>query len=228
MEVRWNYRGYGIGEVDPFVWTGGLAVAGSGPPSLADTAALRQWLEGLGPWAPLVFMALMATAIVVSPLPSLPLDVVAGALFGPVLGTVYAVTGATAGATVAFLLARGLGGRLLERLVGGHASFCRRCSTRIMFWVVLVSRLVPVVSFDLVSFGAGVTSMSLGAFVLATAVGMVPLTALYVSAGGVLVPAEGWSLVAGAGVVALMLLLPRLVERFGPARLRRMLRHAQH
>ncbi len=59
-------------------------------------------------------MGVMATAVVVSPIPSLPLDIAAGSFFGPLLGTLYAATGALAGAVLSFLIARLLG-RWIER-----------------------------------------------------------------------------------------------------------------
>jgi len=71
-------------------------------------ARIEQRLRSAGPLAPLLFVLLMAAAVVL-PIPTFPLDVLAGQVFGPVLGTLYAVTGATLGAMVSFLLARWLG-----------------------------------------------------------------------------------------------------------------------
>jgi uncharacterized membrane protein YdjX (TVP38/TMEM64 family) len=59
--------------------------------------AVSDWLSGLGPWAPLMFVFLMATAVVVSPIPSVPLDIAAGLAFGLLWGTVYVLIGAEVG-----------------------------------------------------------------------------------------------------------------------------------
>ena len=65
-----------------------------------------EYVHAWGSAAPLVFMAMMAAAVVVSPIPSLPLDLAAGAAFGPFLGTLYAVVGAEVGAVISFLIGR--------------------------------------------------------------------------------------------------------------------------
>ena len=51
--------------------------------SLFPEERIRSWLEATGPFAPLVYMGIMASAVVISPIPSLPLDVLAGVFFGP-------------------------------------------------------------------------------------------------------------------------------------------------
>ena len=94
--------------------------------ALGDEQALRDGIQRLGIWGPLGIILLMTTAIVMSPIPSGPIALVAGAAFGPVWGTVYIVIGAEAGAIIAFWIARCLGfeavqhwskaGPLLERL----------------------------------------------------------------------------------------------------------------
>jgi len=144
--------------------------------SVFDPERLQPWIDAAGPLGPLVFMLIMALAIVVSPIPSLPLDILAGQLFGPLLGTLYAAAGALLGAMASFLIARALGRELIARFLGGHINFCRRCSNRLLTKLVFVSRLVPFVSFDVVSYGAGLTAMSPGRFGIATFLGMLPLT----------------------------------------------------
>ena len=70
--------------------TGALSV-------LTDKQALREWVDGLGVWGPLAIIFMMITAIVMSPIPSGPIAMVAGAIYGPVWGTAYVVIGAEAG-----------------------------------------------------------------------------------------------------------------------------------
>jgi uncharacterized membrane protein YdjX (TVP38/TMEM64 family) len=176
---------------------------------------IRVLLEGAGLYAPMAYMFLMALAVVVSPIPSLPLDMAAGAFFGPILGTLYSVVGALAGAVVSFLLARFLGRELIERFLGGHINFCTRCSDRILTKIVFLSRLIPVVSFDVVSYGAGLTNMSLGRFALSTFLGMIPLTFLYNYSGSVLVFGKGLAVGLGMVMVGLLFLVPRWIEKRG-------------
>lgn len=190
---------------------------------LWEAGRLEAFSEELGPAAPLFLMAAMALAVVVAPLPTFPVSAAAGALFGPWFGALYAVTGALAGAVAAFLIARLLGADLIARWTGGHVLFCRQCSDRMLFGVVFAARLVPVVSFALVSYLAGLTAMSLSAFALATLFGMLPMTFVYVGLGASLQVGPVWFAVGGLAAVVLLFVLPVLVERYDFLGLRRLL-----
>ncbi len=173
---------------------------------------IQEWLADAGIFAPLFYILVMAAAVVISPIPSLPLDIAAGAFFGPVQGTIYSVAGALLGAVISFLIARLLGRELIERFLGGHVNFCESCSNRLLTKVVFFSRLLPVVSFDVISYGAGLTKMSLKHFSLATLLGMIPLTFLYNYSGSVLVFGRGMAFLLGIGMVVLFFLMPRWLE----------------
>ena len=155
--------------------------------SYFSTERIRGWLQAAGPFAPLLYMAVMGAAVVVTPIPSLPLDIMAGAIFGPLLGTLYSALGALSGAVISFLIGRYLGREIVERFVGGHIHFCAQCSNRLLVKVVFISRLIPLVSFDIVSYGAGLTKISVGKFALVTFLGMLPLTFVYNTFGSVFV-----------------------------------------
>lgn len=144
---------------------------------------ITQWLSEAGPLAPIVFIGLMALAVVISPIPSLPLDIAAGAAFGPLLGATYAVIGAEIGAITSFLIGRALGGEVLIRLLHINVTFCEKCSDKHLAIFVFLSRLVPIFSFDLISYGAGLTNMSIRVFALVTFVGMIPPTLALTYAG---------------------------------------------
>lgn len=184
-------------------------------PAALTPERITVFLESTGMWAPLVFVGAMALAVVVSPIPSLPLDIAAGAFFGWLGGGLLAVLGATLGAVASFAIARWLGREFVERIVGGHVSFCAECSDHLLTGAVMGSRLIPVLSFDLVSYGAGLTAMSLPRFALATAIGTAPLTFLYTWAGP-----QIWSRIVDWGwlaipVVGAFLLVPRWLEKRG-------------
>jgi uncharacterized membrane protein YdjX (TVP38/TMEM64 family) len=195
--------------------------------ALLTQERIHGWVEGAGTLGPLLFMASMALAVVVSPIPSLPLDILAGQLFGPILGTLYAAIGALLGAVISFLIARLLGRELIARFLGGHINFCRYCSDRLLTKLVLVSRLIPFVSFDVVSYGAGLTAMSVGRFSAATFVGVLPLTFVYVSYGSVLLDNRVLAWVGGSLMVILFFLVPRWIERNNLLGLRRYFQHEE-
>lgn len=194
-------------------------------PHALNPVVIRDGLGRVGPFAPLVLILLMAMAVVVSPIPSLPLDLAAGATFGPWLGALWAVLGGLLGALASFGIARWLGRELVARLLGGHIQFCTHCSDRLLTRVVFLSRLLPFVSFDLVSYGAGLTKMSPGRFALATGLGMIPVTLLYTYSGYAFTFGPGVSLALGLLFVALFFLLPRWIEKHDLFSMRRHFEH---
>jgi uncharacterized membrane protein YdjX (TVP38/TMEM64 family) len=176
---------------------------------------IQLWLAEMGKIASLFYILAMAIAVVISPIPSLPMDIAAGAFFGPLLGTIYSVAGALAGAIISFILSRFLGREFIERFLGGHINFCTSCSDRLLTKIVFISRLLPIVSFDIISYGAGLTKMSLKKFVIATFFGMIPLTFIYNYFGSVLVFGKRLTLFLGIILVFLFFLIPRWLERRG-------------
>jgi len=143
-----------------------------------DIAALERWIQEAGIWAPLLFMAVYAVAAVLF-LPGTLLTLAGGALFGPVLGTFYNLTGATIGATLAFLIARYLvsdwvaertGGRLKQLINGVEGEGWR---------FVAFTRLVPLFPFNLLNYALGLTRIKLSHYLLATYICMLPASIAY-------------------------------------------------
>jgi uncharacterized membrane protein YdjX (TVP38/TMEM64 family) len=172
-----------------------------------------QWLSDAGPLAPLLLIVSMAGAVVIPPIPSLPLDLAAGAAFGPFLGTVYAVLGAELGAIGAFLIARAVGREALSRYLKADAVFCQMCTDHQLMGLMFFARLIPVFSFDVVSYGAGLTNVSLKTFALATLFGMIPPTFAFTYLGSSVVSAQWPLIVTGILMVVFFLLMPKLLAR---------------
>jgi uncharacterized membrane protein YdjX (TVP38/TMEM64 family) len=160
---------------------------------ISDKAALRPVIERLGIWGPATIVALEAIAIVASPLPSAPVALVAGAVYGALLGTVLVVVGAVLGAVTAFVIARCLGFEVIKRWGAAERyldALSRDHSQRWLMGAVLISRLLPFVSFDAVSYVAGLTPLAFWRFTLATLAGVVPVSFLLTFAGETLIEAN--------------------------------------
>jgi uncharacterized membrane protein YdjX (TVP38/TMEM64 family) len=146
---------------------------------------LREWVEGFGIIAPLVFMAIFVVAAVAF-LPGSPLGLLAGLVFGPIWGTVWALTGATLGATLAFLAGRYAFRDMVESWVENSAQV-RRLDEGVEkhgWRMLVITRLVPVFPFNLQNYAYGLTKIKLGTYVLVTATCMLPGTIAYTFAGG--------------------------------------------
>jgi len=148
---------------------------------LSDPEALAAIIETIGPVAVVLLLAL---AVVVSPIPSGPVAMAAGALFGTWEGGTFTALGAVLGAVIAFSMSRTFGYRPLS---GSSIPLARwitrpRSEYRLAL-LVLGSRLIPFISFDAVSYIAGLTTMRLRSFAVATTVGVLPASFAFAALG---------------------------------------------
>ena len=143
------------------------------------------WVDGLGPWGPVAFVAGYVVATVAF-VPGSLLTLGAGAIFGLVRGTVFVLAGATLGASAAFLVSRYLARGAVERRLAGNARFAAidRAVGAQGRKIVILLRLSPVVPFNLLNYALGLTRVRFRDFVIAS-VGMLPGTLLYVYYGKV-------------------------------------------
>ena len=141
---------------------------------LWDAQYLRSTIESFGLLGPGIIISLMIIAIVLSPLPSAPIALAAGAAYGHTEGTIYIVLGAEIGAIIAFCLARYLGKDYLHHKFGDHLTKGLLGSQHYLMGVVFVSRLMPFISFDMMSYAAGLSNLSFVRFAIATLAGIIP------------------------------------------------------
>ncbi len=184
---------------------------------LSTTGILEQWLNGpalrrriveLGPLGPFLIIALMAGAIVINPIPSAPIALASGAVYGHTFGTIYVVAGAEIGALIAFGIARLLGCDLLPRLCRSRDSLKLLGSQNMLTGIVFVSRLLPFVSFDLVSYAAGLTALSTWRFALATLAGILPASFLLAHFGAEMASADTQRILISVVALGTLTLIP--------------------
>ena len=146
--------------------------------TIMDGSGLKKQIMELGWLGPFAIISLMTLAVVLSPIPSAPIALAAGAVYGHTWGTVYVLAGAEAGSLIAFTIARLLGYKVMQKWLGEHLSFGRLGTQNMLMGMVFVSRLLPFISFDLVSYAAGLTKLSFWRFALATMAGIIPASFL--------------------------------------------------
>ena len=135
-----------------------------------DAAALQQWVEQAGMAAPLLFMTIYALATVLF-MPGSVMTLAGGALFGPVLGTFYNLTGATIGAALAFLIARYLASEWVEQKTGGRLKRLKEGVEREGWRFVAFVRLVPLFPFNLLNYALGLTRIPFWHYVVTSYAG---------------------------------------------------------
>jgi uncharacterized membrane protein YdjX (TVP38/TMEM64 family) len=142
------------------------------------------WIEGAGPIGPLVFFFLYIAACLFM-LPGSILTLGAGAVFGVVNGSLLVSISSTVGATAAFLVGRYLAREMVARRISGNATFSAiDNAVAAEGWkIVGLTRLSPVFPFNLLNYAFGLTRVSLRDYMLASWIGMIPGTVMYVYLG---------------------------------------------
>ncbi|WP_085869366.1 TVP38/TMEM64 family protein [Pseudoruegeria aquimaris] len=184
--------------VAAWLWFSGAA------PFALTRETVAEWVARAGLFGPLLVIGLMMAAVVASPIPSAPIAVAAGAAYGHGLGTVLVAIGAELGALIAFLIARWLGHDALRKWFGERLDMGLLGSQNVLMVTVFTSRLMPFVSFDMISYAAGLTRLHLWRFAVATLAGILPASFVLAHLGGEIAGAEARG--AGLAVIGLGLL----------------------
>ena len=138
---------------------------------------IRSW----GVAAPLMSVLLMTAQAIVAPLPAFLVTAANGMVFGSFWGALISWIGALMGALTSFYIARLFRNVALRKIVRNQKTveFIRHAGEKRGFYVILISRLLPFISFDIISYMAGLSGIRPWAFILGTALGMLPATIIY-------------------------------------------------
>lgn len=138
------------------------------------------FFRGLGApwWAPAAFVAAYALGTTLGA-PGTLLTFAGGAIFGVAWGSGWNWLGASLGAVLAFVAARTLGRGFVARVLRGRAASLDQRIGAHGFRTILTLRLIPLIPFNGLNFGAGLTRVSLRDYALATAIGIIPGTVIY-------------------------------------------------
>lgn len=152
-----------------------------------DVDLARGYILGFGMWAPVVSFLLMILQSIAAPLPAFIITFANAGLFGWVKGALLSWTSSMAGAALCFFIAKFYGRTVVMKLTGKYAldsvdDFFDRYGK----YTILIARLLPFISFDIVSYAAGLTSMSFFSFFVATGIGQLPATIIYSYIGSML------------------------------------------
>lgn len=152
-----------------------------------DFTVVRDFIDEYGTYAMLVSAALMVFQSVMAPLPAFLITFANANLFGWWQGAILSWSSAMLGAVVCYYISRILGRDIVEKLTSKAGlesvdEFFKKYGKH----SILIARLLPFMSFDLVSYAAGLTSMTFIPFFIATGLGQLPATIIYSYVGGML------------------------------------------
>ncbi len=199
----------------------GLAIAGSTLPLQEPLEQMDDFIAGMGPWAPAIYILAYIAATLLM-IPGSLLTPIAGFSFGLVKGTIIVSIGSTAGAALAFLLARYLARRRISRILERHRYLAAidKALEQGSWKTVALMRLSPAIPFNLQNYLWGLTPVRFSTCVLASWISMLPGTFLYVYLGFIPRKATGmdpleWILLGGGLVATLVAIIyiTRLARR---------------
>lgn len=153
-----------------------------------NVESAKDYILSFGIWAPIISFLLMILQSIAAPLPAFIITFANAGLFGWWQGAILSWVSAMVGAILCFYISKLLGREAVEKMTSKFAlesvdDFFERHGK----YAILIARLLPFISFDLVSYAAGLTSMGFWSFFWATGIGQLPATIIYSYVGGMLV-----------------------------------------
>jgi uncharacterized membrane protein YdjX (TVP38/TMEM64 family) len=178
-----------------------------------DPAVMLQSIRDLGVAGKLIYAGILVLAVVVSPIPGTPLTVAAGAVWSPVTAGFYGTLGVFVGSLLAYFLGRTLGRSIIQALSGKTIHLSMHRGEVYIGWLLFFSHLLPIVPFDLMSYGAGMIRLTFPLYALATLLGTIPGTFLlaHLGASFVISPWVGGAI--GVLAVVLLVVVPWQIRR---------------
>ncbi len=183
-----------------------------------DIHLIQQFIEDSGTAAPLLFILIYIVSTVLF-LPGSLLTLLGGALFGPVLGTFYSLTGATLGAMLAFIIARYIASDWVAQRSAGRMQQLIRGVENEGWRFVAFTRLVPLFPFNLLNYALGLTKISFSQYSIATYIFMLPGALAYTYLGyiGKEAATGGEDLIQKAllalALLAIVAFIPRIIQQ---------------
>ena len=145
---------------------------------------IRSFVFGFGDYGPLVIVLAQIITAVFAPLPNSAVTIVAGMIYGTTGGALYSLGGGIIGALVTYQLAKSLGRDFVMKLLTKkELGIVDKFFEHHGFKTIFLMRFLPTISFDAVSYAAGLTKMKKTPFVTATLLGMIPSTLIYAYLG---------------------------------------------
>lgn len=148
--------------------------------SAGNVERITERLRGFWPWTPVVSLLLLTVETIIPPLPAWPMLIANATIYGIWGGIALSWLGGLMGAISTFWIARTFGRSYVERrLKPEHLKAVDSVSRDKGFIILLLARIFPLTSLDILSFLAGLSSITFPRFLLATAIGLVPSVSTY-------------------------------------------------
>ena len=177
-----------------------------------DVMNTKTYINSFGMMAPVVYI-IMFTLVPLTLFPDSILAVSGGMVFGVFYGTIYTIIGALFGATLSFFIARFLGRGIVNKLVHNKGKWFEDGVEKRGFLIILALRLIPLVPFDIISYGAGLSKIKFKDFFAASAVGIIPGVIVFTNLGDKSLKVTSPEFIAALGMLILLLLISYFMKK---------------
>lgn len=174
--------------------------------------SVRNYICSFGILAPIIYIA-MFTIVPLTFFPDAVLAVAGGMVFGLGLGTLYTIIGAVCGGTLSFFISRTFGRGLVEKLIKGKAEWFEDGIEKRGFLFIFILRLIPLIPFDVISYGAGLSKIKYKDFALSTSIGIVPGVLVYTNLGDKSGNLFSVQFLGAALILALLIILSYFIKK---------------
>lgn len=143
---------------------------------------IKTYIDSYGSFAPIVYIIMFAL-VPLTLFPDSVLAIAGGFVFGLYKGYIYTAIGALIGATISFYISRKLGRNIVKKFTKNKLDNIETMVNTKGFSIILLLRLIPLFPFDVISYGAGLTSVKYKDFILATFLGTIPGILVFTNIG---------------------------------------------
>lgn len=177
-----------------------------------DSKDIQTYVNSFGKLAPIIYIIIFALV----PLTLFPDSIIAiagGLIFGLVKGYIYTAIGAILGATLSFYISRKLGRNFVKKLTKEKLDNIEEMINSNGFFIIFMLRLIPLFPFDIISYGAGLTSVKYKDFILATFLGTIPGILVFTNIGAQSVNMGSGSFYISIGALVLLFIISMVLKK---------------
>ena len=177
-----------------------------------DSKDIQTYVNSFGKLAPIIYIIIFALV----PLTLFPDSIIAiagGLIFGLVKGYIYTAIGAILGATLSFYISRKLGRNFVKKLTKEKLDNVEEMKNSNGFFIIFMLRLIPLFPFDIISYGAGLTSVKYKDFILATFLGTIPGILVFTNIGAQSVNMGSGSFYISIGALVLLFITSMVLKK---------------
>lgn len=177
-----------------------------------DSKSIKNWINSFGALAPVIYI-IMFSLVPLTLFPDSILAIAGGMAFGVIQGTIFTIIGALIGGTISFYISRLLGREIVDKIVRGKGKWFEKGIEKKGFLLILTLRLIPLVPFDIISYGAGLSKIKYSDFTFATFIGIIPGVLIFSNLGDKTLNVKSPEFIIAIGLLIALLVLSYFLKK---------------